>query len=220
MTWARNPNIEILEIAARALGPVCEDLVDLDQSKGAPICRWIGHEIILDVMPTDAKILGFANMWYASSIRSALRFELPSGNCIELIEPAHFLATKFAAFDGRGGDDYVMSHDLEDVICVLDGRLELEDEILGSAANVRSYVCGRKCAACHASSCVEEEAVGVTRKSSKYGTRKQRFKSQKTGRRTVEELEAKLRERLYGTTRHYIEFVDRVIECPDGSKIG
>ena len=143
MTGARNPNIEILEIAARALGPVCEDLVDVDQPKGAPICRWIGHEIILDVMPTDAKILGFANMWYASAIRSALRFELPSGNCIELIEPAHFLATKFAAFDGRGGDDYVMSHDLEDVICVLDGRLELEDEILGSAANVRSYVCGR-----------------------------------------------------------------------------
>ena len=192
MTGARNPNIEILEIAAQALGPVCEDLVflggcatallitdpaappvrvtrdvdtiaeitsmteyhelgnklrncgfDVDQSKGAPICRWIGHEIILDVMPTDAKILGFANMWYASAIRSALRFELPSGNSIELIEPAHFLATKFAAFDGRGGDDYVMSHDLEDVICVLDGRLELEDEILGSAANVRSYLCGR-----------------------------------------------------------------------------
>ena len=33
--------------------------------------------------------------------------------------------------------------DLEDAICVLDGRSELEDEIEGAADDVREYVCSR-----------------------------------------------------------------------------
>lgn len=192
MARAQNPNIEILEIAAQALGPICEDLVflggcatallitdsaappvrvtrdvdviteiasqaeyhelgrrlrncgfDVDQSKDAPICRWVGHGIILDVMPTDEKVLGFVNIWYAGAVDTAATFKLPSGTSIRLIDVVHFLATKLAAFDGRGDEDYVMSHDLEDVICVLDGRPELEDEVTSSAADVRSYVCGR-----------------------------------------------------------------------------
>ena len=109
----------------------------------APICRWIGHGIILDVMPTDEKILGFTNVWYTGTIKTAVTFKLPSGADIRLIDAAHFLATKLAAFDGRGDEDYVMSHDLEDVICVLDGRPELENEVLGATTDVRSYVCDR-----------------------------------------------------------------------------
>jgi len=192
MARTQNPNIELLEVAAQALGPICEDLVflggcatallitdsaappvrvtrdvdtiteiasaaeyhslgkrlrnhgfDIDPSKGAPICRWAGHGIILDVMPTDAKILGFTNVWYASAISSAVMFTLPSGVSIRLIEPAHFLATKLAAFDDRGDDDYVMSHDLEDVVCVLDGRPELDDEVLGAPPELSAYVCSR-----------------------------------------------------------------------------
>ena len=94
-------------------------------------------------MPTDEKILGFTNVWYTGTIKTAVTFKLPSGADIRLIDPAHFLATKLAAFDGRGDEDYVMSHDLEDVICVLDGRPELENEVLGATTDVRSYVCDR-----------------------------------------------------------------------------
>ena len=36
-----------------------------------------------------------------------------------------------------------MSHDLEDVICVLDGRPELEDEIANAERGVTSYICNR-----------------------------------------------------------------------------
>ena len=32
-----------------------------DISQGAPICRWTAENVILDVMPTDARILGFGN---------------------------------------------------------------------------------------------------------------------------------------------------------------
>jgi hypothetical protein len=55
----------------------------------------------------------------------------------------HFIATKLEAFAGRGNNDFMMSHDLEDVICVLDGRPELEDEITSSAQEIRSYISGR-----------------------------------------------------------------------------
>lgn len=36
-----------------------------------------------------------------------------------------------------------MSHDLEDLVCVLDGRPELEDEIADSGEEIRGYVCNR-----------------------------------------------------------------------------
>ena len=35
-----------------------------------------------------------------------------------------------------------MSHDMEDIIAVVDGRLELLDEIMASDADVRQYISG------------------------------------------------------------------------------
>ena len=35
-----------------------------DTSEGAPLCRWRQKTTTLDVMPLDAKILGFSNIWY------------------------------------------------------------------------------------------------------------------------------------------------------------
>ena len=33
-------------------------------AEGAPICRWLNGDLILDLMPTDPSILGFSNIWY------------------------------------------------------------------------------------------------------------------------------------------------------------
>jgi len=142
MARAQNPNIEVLEIAAIAeyheMGKRLRDRgFEVDPSKDAPICRWIGHGILLDVMPMDESIPGFSKYWYASAVNTAKRFVLPNDMRILLINAAHFLATKLAAFDGRGEEDYVMSHDLEDVICVIDGRPGTEDEVRGSARDLR-----------------------------------------------------------------------------------
>ena len=32
-------------------------------AEGAPICRWLFGDLILDLMPTDSKIPGFGNHW-------------------------------------------------------------------------------------------------------------------------------------------------------------
>ncbi len=100
-----------------------------DASDGAPICRWITEAVILDVMPTDSKILGFGNQWYATATRNAECIQLPSGKSIKMVSAPYFLITKLEAFDGRGAGDYLMSHDIEDIIAVLDGRPEIVNEV-------------------------------------------------------------------------------------------
>lgn len=100
-----------------------------DTSDGAPLCRWISENVILDVMPTDTAILGFGNQWYMKAAENAESMELPSGKSIQVVSAPYFLVTKLEAFDGRGNGDYLSSHDIEDVIAVLDGRPEIVIEV-------------------------------------------------------------------------------------------
>ncbi len=44
------------------------------------------------------------------------------------------------AFAGRGKDDYLGSHDLEDIIAIIDGRAELVAEIENAPDDVRFYI--------------------------------------------------------------------------------
>ena len=107
-----------------------------DTSDGAPLCRWTSGLVVLDVMPTDSSILGFGNRWYAPAIAHAVMQPLPSGRAIRMVSGPYFLLTKLEAFDGRGHGDYLMSHDMEDIVAVLDGRLEIVDEVLVAGQDV------------------------------------------------------------------------------------
>jgi len=100
-----------------------------DVSDDAPICRWITDQVILDVMPTDTRILSFGNKWYAPAAANGEIVLLPSGKQIHTVSAPYFLITKLEAFDGRGNGDYQMSHDIEDIIAVLDGRPEITNEV-------------------------------------------------------------------------------------------
>lgn len=100
-----------------------------DTSDEAPLCRWVSEQVILDVMPTDAQILGFGNRWYAPAVVHAVNIQLPSGKAIRMVSAPYFLITKLEAFDGRGRGDYLGSHDIEDLIAVLDGRPSIVDEV-------------------------------------------------------------------------------------------
>jgi len=110
-----------------------------DHSEDAPTCRWRYQDLIIDVMPTDERVLGFSNRWYAPAISSAGYMDI-AGLRIRLITPTYFLATKLEAFRGRGNDDYSGSHDLEDVITMIDGRPEIVDEVRNAPSGVRSYI--------------------------------------------------------------------------------
>lgn len=100
-----------------------------DTSEGAPLCRWITEEITLDVMPTEAKVLGFGNQWYVAAMKNAEIISLPGNVNIRMVSAPYFLITKLEAFSGRGNGDYLLSHDIEDIIAVMDGRPELVEEV-------------------------------------------------------------------------------------------
>jgi len=111
-----------------------------DQSPDAPICRWRAGEILLDVMPTHPEILGFGNEWYQPAFDAAVWGALPSGNKVRIVSAPYFLATKLAAFDGRGQGDYMMSHDMEDIVAVLDGRQEIVEEVRSCDPKLRDHL--------------------------------------------------------------------------------
>jgi hypothetical protein len=56
------------------------------------------------------------------------------------VTAVYFCATKLEAFAGRGKNDYQLSHDLEDLMAVVDGRAELVEEIRDGVENVRAYI--------------------------------------------------------------------------------
>jgi hypothetical protein len=111
-----------------------------DVSPDAPLCRWIADDIILDLMPTNSGVLGFTNRWYREAMDTAVERVLPTGVSVRIVTAPCFLATKLDAFDGRGGGDYALSHDLEDLIAVVDGRPELVAEVGAAAPSLRSFI--------------------------------------------------------------------------------
>lgn len=104
------------------------------------ICRWRFDDVILDVMPTDEKILGFGNRWYKDAILTSQFYALPSGVKIKVVTAPYFLATKLEAFLTRGKMDFYASHDFEDIISVLDGRTEIVNEIKNSSYGLKNYL--------------------------------------------------------------------------------
>jgi hypothetical protein len=110
-----------------------------DASPGAPLCRWRQGEMVVDVMPTDERVLGFSNRWYPSAMATADRRQV-AGRDVRLVTPVFFLATKLEAFRGRGHGDVFASHDLEDIVTVVDGRPEIVEEVTGAAVDVRTYI--------------------------------------------------------------------------------
>ncbi len=111
-----------------------------DTNEGAPICRWQLEGLLLDVMPTDPGILGFTNRWYPDAVQTSVEKTLPSGLKIRLVAAPCFIATKLEAFFGRGGGDYYASHDLEDLVSVMDGRPELVQEVRAASPALRTYL--------------------------------------------------------------------------------
>jgi hypothetical protein len=93
------------------------------------ICRWHYDDIILDVMPTNEKILGFGNPWYKEALENASTHPISDDLIVKSVTAPYFIATKIEAFRTRGNNDLLGSHDFEDIITIIAGRVEIADEI-------------------------------------------------------------------------------------------
>lgn len=184
-----NPNLELLTAIARALGPLCDQVVfvggcatgllitqslvgdlrpteDVDaivevaslagyhalaeqltargfkqtMADNTPPFRWFWQSMQLDMVPVDEKVLGFANRWYRPGFAAAIVSTLPSGLSLRHLSAPYFVATKLEAFRDRGNNDVYLSHDLEDVIAVVDGREELVAELAVAPLSVQEFI--------------------------------------------------------------------------------
>lgn len=104
--------------------------------------RFLKDDIILDVMPTDEKILGFSNRWYKEAVFHAQTIDLGS-HSVSVISFPYFIATKLEAFQGRGKGDYFGSKDMEDIISVLGGRRGFLKDLLALQGGIRKYLVDR-----------------------------------------------------------------------------
>lgn len=105
-----------------------------------PICRWDCDGILFDVVPTDKNVLGFSNRWYKDAQSNDTNKNLNDSCVIRVISASYFLATKLEAFKDRGNQDYLLSHDLEDIIAVIDGRPEIVSDISNTPQDLKNYL--------------------------------------------------------------------------------
>jgi len=102
-------------------------------------CRFRFNDIVVDVMPSDPEVLGYANRWFVEGLARANKFTLPSGTVIQIFKPTYFLATKLEAFSGRGGGD-PYHKDVEDIIILIDGRPELLEEVRQVESELKEFI--------------------------------------------------------------------------------
>ena len=119
------------------------------------ICRWVhkASGVIFDLMPVQPEVLGFSNRWYPYAVETAVPADLGQGVVIRLVSATAFVATKLEAFASRGGGDFLSSHDLEDVLNIVDGREELASE-MRILTTTPSRACRMRVLLTFSSSCV------------------------------------------------------------------
>ena len=135
----------IVEVASLvAYHRVADELMDRGfkqtMADNTPPFRWYWNRMQLDLVPLDEKVLGFANRWYRVGFDAALAVELAGGLKLRHLSAPHFLATKFEAFKDRGNNDVYLSHDLEDIMTVMEGRSTVAREMAAAQEAVRKHV--------------------------------------------------------------------------------
>jgi hypothetical protein len=110
-----------------------------DMSEGAPICRWRLGELIVDMMPTQGEQIGLNTTWFAEVLAQSIQTEY-AHTPLKIVSAVGFLVTKYLIFTERGEGDFYASHDLEDLLTVIDGRAAIVEEIDKAPKNLRDYL--------------------------------------------------------------------------------
>jgi len=104
------------------------------------LCRFSFSDILVDVMSVSE--IGWApgNLWFKKGFSKAKAKKIGDFEILLLPLP-YYLATKFSAFHDRGIADPYLSHDLEDIVYVLDNNPEFHNLLLiDDDEDVRIYL--------------------------------------------------------------------------------
>lgn len=110
-----------------------------DTTPGAPVCRWVFDDEIVDIMPDDAKIIGFTNKWYHEAIEHKQEMLLSNGIRIWIFSLPYYIATKIEAVNGRGGEDWRWSHDFEDLVYIFNYNRNIVEELAKADDGLKNF---------------------------------------------------------------------------------
>jgi hypothetical protein len=121
---------------AGAIGSVAEALAAL----GLGDVRWRIAGVNVDLMPTEASVLGFADRWYEAMMKHAVAMESNDGRRVRIVRAPCLIATKLEAVSGRGAGDVLLSRDLGDVVALVDSREERGDGVRSTETPARTFI--------------------------------------------------------------------------------
>ena len=105
---------------------------------GHSICSYKYKDIPVDIMSTEDMPLIPSSTWFKLGL-DTLQTVKANNVDIQILSAPYFLATKFKAFNDRGGD-YRTSHDIEDIIYILDNRLNIVNEVNQADLEVKEFI--------------------------------------------------------------------------------
>lgn len=102
--------------------------------------RYQMQGLIVDLMSTDERILGFSNRWYKEGFQTAIDHRIDDLVTVKIFDAPHFIASKIEAFRNRGRGDGRTSADFEDIVFILDNRPHVWDEMEVSNPLLKNYL--------------------------------------------------------------------------------
>ncbi|MFC2186704.1 nucleotidyl transferase AbiEii/AbiGii toxin family protein [Fulvivirgaceae bacterium LMO-SS25] len=105
---------------------------------GHAICSFKYNDIPVDIMSSEDGPLGPANRWYKIGFENLWSAKAKEQE-VKILSAPCYLATKFEAFNNRG-KDYRTSHDIEDIVHILDNRIRIAEEIANDEILVTTFI--------------------------------------------------------------------------------
>lgn len=105
---------------------------------GHAICSYKYMDIPVDIMPPEDGPLGPSNRWYKKGFNN-LQQIIIEDQTVNILSAPYYIATKFEAFNDRG-KDFRTSHDMEDIIYILDNRTTIINEIVHAENEVKTFI--------------------------------------------------------------------------------
>lgn len=105
---------------------------------GHAIISYLYKGISVDIMPSEDSPVGPANRWYKLGFEDLWTTNI-DGVELQIFSAPCYLATKFEAFNSRGGN-YRTSHDFEDIIYVIDNRTSIVAEITKTHPEIKNFL--------------------------------------------------------------------------------
>lgn len=106
---------------------------------GHAICTYKYNDITVDIMASTDSMRGPTNRWYSIGFDSIQTIQVENIS-VQIFSAACYLATKFEAYNHRGGGDYRTSHDFEDIIYVVDNCTSIVEEVRVADKRIKDFL--------------------------------------------------------------------------------